>query len=102
MAAYQAYVEWPALKRTAKSANVLIEAISKRRAPHLGGLRCWQNRDAIPGIESALNQGLRVCIATPRTDVVLELAPRLKAPFRVLTFQRFMEEARTKGGYLRL
>ncbi|MBH0161702.1 DEAD/DEAH box helicase [Fictibacillus sp. 26RED30] len=33
------------------------------------------------GIEKALNLGLRVCIATPRTDVVLELAPRLKAVF---------------------
>jgi competence protein ComFA len=33
------------------------------------------------GIEKALKMGLRVCIATPRTDVVLELAPRLKAAF---------------------
>lgn len=33
------------------------------------------------GIEIALKLGLRVCIATPRTDVVLELAPRLKATF---------------------
>lgn len=33
------------------------------------------------GIEKALNLGLRICIATPRTDVVLELAPRLKAVF---------------------
>ncbi|MET3727011.1 competence protein ComFA [Fictibacillus halophilus] len=33
------------------------------------------------GVEKALNLGLRVCIATPRTDVVLELAPRLKAVF---------------------
>ncbi|MDM5315072.1 DEAD/DEAH box helicase [Fictibacillus sp. b24] len=33
------------------------------------------------GIEIALKLGLRVCIATPRTDVVLELAPRLKAVF---------------------
>ncbi len=33
------------------------------------------------GIEKALNLGLRVCIATPRTDVVLELTPRLKAVF---------------------
>ncbi|MGM0805786.1 MAG: DEAD/DEAH box helicase [Bacillota bacterium] len=33
------------------------------------------------GIEKALNLGLRVCIATPRTDVVIELAPRLKAVF---------------------
>jgi competence protein ComFA len=33
------------------------------------------------GIEKALRDGLRVCIATPRTDVVLELAPRLKRVF---------------------
>jgi competence protein ComFA len=33
------------------------------------------------GIEEALHQGGRVCIATPRTDVVLELTPRLKAVF---------------------
>jgi competence protein ComFA len=33
------------------------------------------------GIEVALNDQKRVCIATPRTDVVLELTPRLKAAF---------------------
>lgn len=33
------------------------------------------------GIESALSQGKRVCIATPRTDVVLELSPRLHKVF---------------------
>jgi competence protein ComFA len=33
------------------------------------------------GIEAALTAGKRVCIATPRTDVVLELTPRLKAVF---------------------
>ena len=33
------------------------------------------------GIERALTQGQRVCIATPRTDVVLELTPRLQAAF---------------------
>ena len=33
------------------------------------------------GIALALSQGKRVCIATPRTDVVLELAPRLKKVF---------------------
>lgn len=33
------------------------------------------------GIEIALTQGKRVCIATPRTDVVLELTPRLQAAF---------------------
>ncbi|MRX72180.1 DEAD/DEAH box helicase [Bacillus lacus] len=33
------------------------------------------------GIEYALQKGLRVCIATPRTDVVLEIAPRLAKVF---------------------
>lgn len=33
------------------------------------------------GIEQALSQQKRVCIATPRTDVVLELTPRLQAVF---------------------
>ncbi|MDQ0214961.1 competence protein ComFA [Oikeobacillus pervagus] len=33
------------------------------------------------GIEEALTSGKRVCIATPRTDVVLELAPRFQKVF---------------------
>lgn len=37
------------------------------------------------GIEDALASGKRVCIATPRTDVVLELTPRLKAAFPKIT-----------------
>ena len=33
------------------------------------------------GINEAFQKGERVCIATPRTDVVLELAPRLQEVF---------------------
>lgn len=33
------------------------------------------------GIETALQADKRICIATPRTDVVIELAPRIKAAF---------------------
>lgn len=33
------------------------------------------------GIAAGLTAGKRICIATPRTDVVLELTPRLKAAF---------------------
>ncbi|RFU64020.1 DEAD/DEAH box helicase [Peribacillus glennii] len=36
------------------------------------------------GIEAALLSGKRLCIATPRTDVVLELAPRLKKAFPLI------------------
>ncbi|MDM5435816.1 helicase-related protein [Bacillus hominis] len=35
----------------------------------------------VRGIAEALQKGERVCIATPRTDVVLELAPRLQEVF---------------------
>ncbi|KUP04472.1 hypothetical protein Q75_15325 [Bacillus coahuilensis p1.1.43] len=34
------------------------------------------------GIDRALMRGDRVCFATPRTDVVLELAPRLRRAFK--------------------
>ncbi|QRZ92407.1 DEAD/DEAH box helicase [Bacillus subtilis] len=66
-----------------KAANILIEAISKREELLIWAV-CGAGKTEMlfPGIESALNQGLRVCIATPRTDVVLELAPRLKAAFQ--------------------
>ncbi|MBB6447274.1 DEAD/DEAH box helicase [Bacillus benzoevorans] len=37
------------------------------------------------GINAALMEGKRVCIATPRTDVVLELAPRLQKVFPTIT-----------------
>ncbi|MGD6961144.1 DEAD/DEAH box helicase [Fictibacillus phosphorivorans] len=50
------------------------------------------------GIEKALNLGLRVCIATPRTDVVLELAPRLKVVFpntMVASYYGWSEERET-------
>lgn len=33
------------------------------------------------GIERAIQQGLTVCMAAPRTDVILELAPRLRGVF---------------------
>jgi competence protein ComFA len=33
------------------------------------------------GIEEALKQGLRICVATPRTDVALELTPRFRTAF---------------------
>jgi competence protein ComFA len=37
------------------------------------------------GINQAIQAGKRVCLATPRTDVVLELTPRLKKVFPKIT-----------------
>lgn len=48
------------------------------------------------GINAALQKGDRVCIAAPRTDVVLELSPRLKKFFPRSLLQRCTEEARSE------
>ncbi|MER2173606.1 MAG: DEAD/DEAH box helicase family protein [Carnobacterium sp.] len=48
------------------------------------------------GIEWAIKSGKRVCIASPRTDVCLELAPRLKSAFQYveqITLYGEMEES---------
>ncbi|MCY8424058.1 DEAD/DEAH box helicase [Bacillus vallismortis] len=81
-----------------KAANVLIEAISRKKELLIWAV-CGAGKTEIlfPGIESALNQGLRVCIATPRTDVVLELAPRLKAAFQGADIAALYGSSEDKG-----
>lgn len=60
----------------------VVEAIS-----HIEELLVWAVCGAgktellFKGIEKAFSAGKRVCIATPRTDVVLELTPRLQNVF---------------------
>ena len=65
-----------------KAARSIIEAIRKKEELLIWAV-CGSGKTEIlfQGIEFALNHGLRVCIATPRTDVVLELAPRVKKAF---------------------
>ncbi|WP_406686212.1 DEAD/DEAH box helicase [Rossellomorea vietnamensis] len=52
------------------------------------------------GIDEALGQNKRVCIAAPRTDVILELSPRLKKVFpqtKVTTLYGGSEERHSYG-----
>lgn len=51
------------------------------------------------GIELALQQGKRVCLTTPRTDVVLELSPRLKAVFPSLSITTLYGGSEDKNTY---
>ncbi|TMN21359.1 DNA/RNA helicase [Lentibacillus cibarius] len=39
------------------------------------------------GISEALKQGQRICLATPRSDVVLELLPRMREAFAAVSIQ---------------
>lgn len=63
-----------------KAANELQHSLTTDR-PHLLHAVCGAGKTEIlfPAIYALLQQGKRVALATPRTDVVLELAPRLQA-----------------------
>lgn len=64
------------------AAQAVVEAI-RHSSEHLVWAVCGAGKTEIlfRGINEALQSGKRICIATPRTDVVLELAPRLQQVF---------------------
>ncbi|MDR7247818.1 DEAD/DEAH box helicase [Bacillus pumilus] len=66
-----------------RASEKLIDAI-KNKSDLLIWAVCGAGKTEVlfHGIEYALHQGMSVCIATPRTDVVLELEPRLKKAFQ--------------------
>ncbi|MFD2922565.1 DEAD/DEAH box helicase [Halobacillus naozhouensis] len=49
-----------------------------------------------PGLTAALKAGKRICLATPRTDVVRELTPRLKQAFPDVTIQALYGDSEEK------
>ncbi|ALS78032.1 DEAD/DEAH box helicase [Planococcus kocurii] len=53
-------------------------------------------------IFDALKKGLRVCIAAPRTDVVLELTPRLRAAFSTTTIHSLYGGSPVEPGFAQL
>jgi competence protein ComFA len=65
-----------------EASDQVIEAI-QQNLEHLVWAVCGAGKTEVlfAGIESALAAKKRICITTPRTDVVLELTPRLKAAF---------------------
>lgn len=60
----------------------VIESMTKREELLVWAV-CGAGKTEVlfPGIEAALKQNLRVCLASPRTDVIIELKPRLQAAF---------------------
>ncbi|MDF4766650.1 ATP-dependent helicase ComFA, partial [Vibrio parahaemolyticus] len=64
------------------AAQGVIEAIKQKESFFIWAV-CGAGKTEMLfyGIEEALQKGERVCIATPRTDVVLELVPRLQEVF---------------------
>lgn len=63
-------------------ANQVITTIDKRSARLLWAVTgAGKTEMLFPGLEFALKQQLRVAVVSPRIDVILELAPRLRAAF---------------------
>ncbi|MBU8881169.1 DEAD/DEAH box helicase [Bacillus sp. FJAT-29790] len=64
------------------ASNRVIEAINRNKEQLVWAV-CGAGKTEVlfEGIDAALTSGKRVCLATPRTDVVLELTPRLKKVF---------------------
>ncbi|ANB61449.1 DEAD/DEAH box helicase [Anoxybacteroides amylolyticum] len=69
-------------KAQQQAADAVVQAIEQRTELLIWAV-CGAGKTEVlfPGIKRALERGERVCLATPRTDVVLELAPRLKRAF---------------------
>ncbi|XJZ26959.1 DEAD/DEAH box helicase [Bacillota bacterium Lsc_1132] len=68
------------------ASNKVLEAI-RQNAEMLVWAVCGAGKTEIlfQGLAAGLAAEKRICIATPRTDVVLELTPRLKAAFPAIT-----------------
>lgn len=65
----------------------VIEVIQKKQPLLLWAVTgAGKTEMMFPGLNYAFKQGMRVCWATPRVDVVLELVPRLKKVFPALKF----------------
>lgn len=71
-----------------QAANAMLDTMEEK-----ADILCWAVTGAgktemiFPAIEKTVAQGQRVCIATPRTDVVRELFPRIQQAFPNITRQ---------------
>ncbi|SOB90999.1 competence protein ComFA [Ureibacillus xyleni] len=86
-----------------KASKELTESI-RRKNKHLVHAVCGAGKTEIlfPAVLTALKEGLRVCIATPRTDVVLELFPRFQKVFPKTIIHALYGNAPTQTGLAQL
>ena len=86
-----------------KASNELIESMKEKRN-HLIHAVCGAGKTEIlfPAVHFALNEGMRVCVATPRTDVVLELFPRFQQVFPNTVLHAYYGNAPKQLGFAQL
>lgn len=76
----------------------------RRNEPHLVYAVCGAGKTELlfPPLHAALSSGKRICIAAPRTDVVLELSPRLKSVFPGTTIHTLYGGSPSEEGFAQL
>ena len=82
-----------------KAANRIKTAIINQEKEILVWAVCGAGKTEMlfPGISKALERGMRVCLATPRADVVKELKPRLLQAFEGVSIQALYGGNEDKG-----
>lgn len=83
-----------------KAADRITTAITAKEAELLVWAVCGAGKTEMlfPGITETLRLGKRICIATPRTDVVRELLPRMRAAFSDVYIQGMYGGSRESDG----
>ncbi|WP_312504910.1 DEAD/DEAH box helicase [Lysinibacillus sp.] len=86
-----------------QAANEALASVQAQRS-HLIHAVCGAGKTELlfPMVHDALKRGLRVCIATPRTDVVLELYPRFQQVFPKTIIHALYGGASKQAGYAQL
>jgi len=83
-----------------KAADRIDEAILRHESALLIWAVCGAGKTEMlfPGITRALQYGKRICLATPRADVVRELLPRLQKAFNKVSIQALYGGSESKDG----
>ncbi len=84
----------------ANASKAISESIRKNEH-HLLYAVCGAGKTEIlfPPIHEALQNGLRICVAAPRTDVILELSPRFQQAFPDATIHTLYGNSPEQTGY---
>ncbi|HLS34638.1 MAG TPA: DEAD/DEAH box helicase family protein [Bacillota bacterium] len=87
-----------------RAAEKLVSAIEHGQREFLIWAVCGSGKTEMlfPGLTRALQLGMRICIATPRADVVRELLPRLQEAFRDVHIQGLYSGSPDKEGTAQL
>ena len=86
-----------------QAADETLASVKAKRS-HLISAVCGAGKTELlfPTVHDALKRALRVCIATPRTDVVLELYPRFQQVFPKTVIHALYGGAPKQDGYAQL